>query len=121
MLQIGMYTIFPKQLSLLSILLVGCATPELDRSGPPAEMVSETSLSPGEITNRLDYWREEAMELHDMARRREREADVLLKNQEGASAEELVKRMRTLAKHLHAAAEYADEQAQDTQRQGMTQ
>ena len=113
-----MYTVCAKKLSLVFILLVGCATPELHRNGP-AEMVSEPSLSPGEITNRLDYWREEAMELHDMARRREREADVLLKNQEGASAEELVKRMRMLAKHLHAAAEYADEQAQDTQRQGM--
>ncbi len=121
MLQINMYTIFPKKLSLLLVLLVGCAIPEHYRNGPPAGVISKPSLSPGEITNRLDYWREEAMELHDMARRREREADVLLKNQEGASAEELVKRMRTLAKHLHAAAEYADEQAQDTQRQGMTQ
>lgn len=114
-----MYTGFRTILSLWLILLVGCATPELKMNGPPAEMVSEPSLSAGEITNRLDYWREEAMELHDMARRTEREADVLLKNQEGASAEELVKRMRTLAQHLHAAAEYADEQAQDTQRQGM--
>jgi len=57
------------------------------------------------------------MELHDMARRREREAELLLKIQEGASVEELVTRMRTLAKQLHAVAEYADEQAQETRRQ----
>jgi hypothetical protein len=75
------------------------------------------SLSSKEATNRFDYWQEEAMELHDMARRREREAEVLLRNQTGARVKELVTRMRRLAKQLHAAAEYADEQAQETRRQ----
>ena len=46
-----------------------------------------------------------------MAARREREADVLSKNTHETSGEELVTRMRALAKQLHAAAEYADEQA----------
>jgi uncharacterized protein (DUF433 family) len=57
------------------------------------------------------------MELHEMASRREREADVLSKIKEGDSAEELVARMRILAQQLHIAAEYADQQAQEAQRQ----
>ena len=73
------------------------------------------------MTHRFYYWREEAMELHEMASRREREADVLSKNKEENkeenSAEELVARMRILAKQLHVAAEYADQQAQEAQRQ----
>lgn len=69
------------------------------------------------MTHRFYYWREEAMELHEMASRRELEADVLSKNKEGNSAEELVARMRILAKQLHVAAEYADQQAQEAQRQ----
>lgn len=54
-----------------------------------------------------------------MAARIEREADVLSKRNDGASEEELVTRMRTLTKQVHAAAEYADEQAQEAQRQVM--
>jgi hypothetical protein len=75
------------------------------------------SLSSKEATNRFDYWREEATELHDMARRREREAEVLSRNQAGTRVQELVTSMRRLAKQLHAAAEYADEQAQETRHQ----
>ena len=99
------------------MLFAGCATLELNTNGSPAETVSKASLSQEEITNRLDYWREEAIELHDMARRREREADVLSKSREGVSSDELVIRMRTLAQQLHTAAEYAYEQAQEAQRQ----
>ncbi|HEV2173273.1 MAG TPA: hypothetical protein VGR71_06890 [Nitrospira sp.] len=112
------HTVFPNW-SLSLVMLVGCGTPGLNTNRPPAETVSKPNPSPEEITNRLDYWHEEATELHDMAARREREADVLSKRQEGGSAEELVTRMRTLAKQLHAAAEYADEQAQEAQRQVM--
>ena len=112
-----MYTIFPKNWFFLLILFVGCVTPELNTNGPLAETVSKASLSQEEITNRLDYWREEAIELHHMARRREHETDVLSKSRKGVSADGLIIRMRTLAQQLHAAAEYADEQARESQRQ----
>jgi len=111
-------TVFPNW-SLSLVMLVGCGTPGLNTKGTPAETVSKPNPSPEEITHRFDYWHEEATELHDMAARREREADVLSKRNDGASAEELVTRMRTLAKQLHAAAEYADEQSQEAQRQVM--
>ncbi|HLZ33317.1 MAG TPA: hypothetical protein VKP13_04815 [Nitrospira sp.] len=117
------HAVFPSW-SLSLIMLTGCATPALNTKGPLAYAVSKPSPPPEEITNRYFYWREEATELHEMATRREREADVVSKNTGGASAEELVARMRALAKQLHAAAEYADEQAQEAQRhlpQGMTQ
>jgi hypothetical protein len=103
--------------SLPLVLLVGCAVSGLNTKEPPAEAVSRPSPSPEELTHRFDYWYEEATELHEMAARREREADVLSKNKEGNSAEELVTRMRALAQQLHAAAEYAEEQAQEAQRQ----
>ena len=103
--------------SLSLVMLVGCAVPEHNTKEPPAEAVSRPSLSPEEITHRFDYWREEASELHEMATRREREADVLSKNKQETSGEEFVTRMRALAKQLHAAAEYAEEQAQEAQRQ----
>jgi len=103
--------------SLSLVMLVGCAVPGLNTKEPLAEAVSRPTPSPEEMTHRFYYWREEAMELHEMASRREREADVLSKNKEGSSAEELVTRMRILAKQLHAAAEYADQQAHEAQRQ----
>ena len=112
------HTVFPNW-SLSLVMLVGCGTPGLNTNGTSAGTVSKSNPSPEEITHRFDYWHEEATELHDMATRREREADVLSKRNEGASAEELVTRMRTLAKQLHAAAEYADEQAEEAQRQVM--
>ena len=52
-----------------------------------------------------------------MAVRREREADLISKQQQDGSADELATHMRALARQLHAAAEYADEQAQKAQRQ----
>ena len=103
--------------SLSLVILVGCAGPELNTKKQPTEALSRPSLSPEEITHRFDYWHEEATELHEMAARRERDADVLSKNKQETSGEELVTRMRALAKQLHAAAEYADEQAQEAQRQ----
>lgn len=109
--------------SLSLVMLVGCGVPGPSTKEPLAEAVSRPSPSPEEMTHRFYYWREEAMELHEMAWRREREADVLSHNK-GSSAEELVTRMRILAKQLHVAAEYADQQAQEAQRhvrQAMTQ
>ena len=103
--------------SLSLVMFVGCAMPGLNTKEPLAEAVSRPSPSPEDMTHRFYYWREEAMELHEMASRREREADVLSKNKEENSAEELVARMRILAKQLHVAAEYADQQAQEAQRQ----
>ena len=105
-----MHILFPTW-SLSLVMLVGCAVPEHNTKEPPAEAVFRPSLSPEEITHRFDYWSEEASQLHEMATRREREADVLSKNTHETSGEELVTRMRALAKQLHAAAEYADEQA----------
>ena len=99
------------------VMLVGCAVPAHTTNEPPAEAVSKTSPSPEEITHTFDYWREEASELHEMAARREREAEVLSKNLQESSGEEFVTRMRALAKQLHAAAEYAEEQAHEAQRQ----
>ena len=114
--------IFPAS-SLSLVLLVGCVVPASTK-GASAEAVSTPGPSPAEISHRFDYWNEEATELHEMAERREREADVLSKYQKESSAEELATRMRELAKQLHAAADYADEQAAEAQRQvrqGMTQ
>jgi len=97
--------------SLSLMMMAGCAMPEFHPKELSAEAVSRPNLSPEEIIHRFDYWHEEATELHAMAARREREADVLSKNTHETSGEELVTRMRALAKQLHAAAEYADEQA----------
>ena len=112
----SMHILFPTW-SLSLVMLVGCAVPEHNTKEPPAEAVSRPSLSPEDITHRLDYWLEEASELHEMATRREREADVLSKNKQETSGKEFVTRMRALAKQLHAAAEYAEDQAQEAQRQ----
>ena len=108
----------PIQTWFLSLMIMaGCAMPEFNPKELSAEAVSRPNLSPEEIIHRFDYWHEEATELHEMAARREREADILSKNTQETSGEELVIRMRALAKQLHAAAEYADEQAQEAQHQ----
>lgn len=112
----AMHILFPTW-SLSLVMLVGCAVPEHNTKEPPAEAIFRPSLSPEEITHRFDYWSEEASELHEMATRREREADVLSKNKQETSGKEFVTRMRALAKQLHAAAEYAEDQAQEAQRQ----
>ena len=112
----AMHILFPTW-SLSLVIFVGCAVPEHYANEPPAEAVSRSSLSPEGITHRSDYWCEEASELHEMAARIEREADVLSKKKQETSGEEFVTRMRALAKQLHAAAEYAEEQAQEAQRQ----
>jgi len=95
--------------------------PEFNPKELSTEAVSRPNLSPEEIIHQLDYWHEEATELHEMAARREREADILSKNKQETSGEQLVIRMRALAKQLHAAAEYADEQAQEAQRQSTSE
>ncbi len=94
-------------------LLVGCAA-----GGPatPVRTSDATTMtqhsSPMRASDRMFYWREEARELHEMAERREREADVLSKGGPGTTANELAARMGSLAKQLRSAAEYADEQTQ---------
>ena len=111
-------TILSQACSLSLMMLVGCAVPALNSKAPPGEAVPEARLSSDEITHRLDYWREEAMELHSMAARREREADLIAKKD--GSSKELVTHMRALARQLHAAAEYADQQAQRQAQHAMT-
>ena len=101
------------------MILVGCAVPAPNSKVPPVETVSWSRLSSDEITHRFDYWREEAMELHSMAAHREREAELISKKD--GSAEELVTHMRALARQLHAAADYADQQAQRLVQHAMTQ
>lgn len=44
------------------------------------------------------YWREEARELHDMAERREREADVPSKSEKGTSANEVIVGCRAMTR-----------------------
>lgn len=99
------------------VMLVGCAVPGLNTKEPPDGTVSRSSPLSEEFAHQFDYWYEEATELHEMAARREREADVLSRNTQETSADELVTHMRALARQLHAAAEYADKQAQEAQRQ----
>ena len=111
-----MNLLFPAGL-LSFVMLVGCVVPGLNTKGPPDGTVSGSGPSSTEIAHQFDYWHEEATELHEMAARREREADVISKNKQESSAEGLVTRMRALARQLHAAAEYADKQAQEAQRQ----
>jgi hypothetical protein len=101
----AMHILFPTW-SLSLVMLVGCAVPGHNTKEPPEE-----------ITHRSDYWREEASESHEMAAHREGEADVLSKKKQETLGEEFVTRMRAMAKQLHAAAEYAEEQAQEAQRQ----
>ena len=103
--------------SLSLLMLVGCAVPALNTKEPQDQTLSGSRLSSDEIAHRFDYWHEEATELHEMAVRREREADLISKQQQDGSADELATHMRALARQLHAAAEYADEQAQKAQRQ----
>ena len=111
-----MNVLFPA--GVLSLLmLVGCAIPGLNTKEPPDRTVTRSSPSSEEIAHQFDYWHEEATELHEMAARREREADVISKNKQESSVEELVTHMRALARRLHAAAEYADNQALEAQRQ----
>ena len=105
-------TILSRACVLWLIILVGCA---VDSKQPPFQTGPGPRLSSDQIAHRFDYWREEAMELHRMAAHREREADLI--SQKEGSAEELVTHMRALARQLHAAAEYADQQAQEAQRQ----
>lgn len=106
----------PASLSLM--MFVGCAVPAPNSNESPVETVSVARLSSDEITHRLDYWREEAMELHGMAVRREREAELISKK---GGSEEFVTHMRALARQLHAAAEYADQEAQRQAQHAMTQ
>jgi len=106
-------------------LLVGCAAggPAVPERRSDATATAQPT-SPMRASDRMFYWREEARELHDMANRREREADLLSGSGQETPANEVVVRMRSLAKQLRAAAEYADEQAQEAARQmphGMVQ
>ena len=97
-------------------ILVGCTTGD---PAPAARTSDSTASDPASMQHAVErafYWREEARELHEMAERRERAADLLARSDQGSATNEAVARMRTLAKQLHAAA-YADEQAEEAQRQ----
>jgi hypothetical protein len=99
-------------------LLVGCAT---SGSVTPARTPDAAAIAQASVrenaTDRMFHWREEARELHEMADHREREADLLARGEHGPAQEEDAAHLRTLAKQLHAAADYADEQAREAQRE----
>lgn len=68
-------------------------------------------------SDRMFYWREEARELHDMATHREREAELVLKKAPGSATNAFVQQMRLFAHQLQEAAEYADVQAKEAERE----
>ncbi len=95
----------------------GCAASSPSTATRTSDRAAMQTASSRHATDRVYYWREEARELHEMADRREREADLLSRSEQGTAAQDVVARMRSLAKQLRASAEYADEQAQEAQRQ----
>jgi len=90
-------------------LLTGCAPIRTFDAAPTSAAEQQT--------NRMFHWREEARELHEMADHREREAAVLSRGEQPSAPNDDAAHLRRLAQQLRAAAQYADEQAQDAQRQ----
>ena len=92
-------------------------------SSPPASTVSPTAAvvpqptSQIRASDRMLYWQEEARELQAMATHREREAELALKKTPGPATKEFVKRMQLLVHQLQEAAEYADAQAKEPERE----
>jgi len=100
-------------------ILDACTTSGLASSAVPstALVVAQTTSQQMRASDRMFYWQEEALELHAMATHREREAELVLKNTPGPTTNEFVKRMRLLAHQLQEAAEYADAQAKEAERE----
>lgn len=99
-------------------IFTACTANSLTPSAAPstAPIVASTT-SQMRSSDRMFYWREEAQELHAMAKHREREAELILKKKPGPATNEFVKQMRLLAHRLHEAAGYADAQAEEAERE----
>lgn len=98
-------------------IVSGCATNNPDPAARTSDSaIAKQAASSKRDSDRMFYWREEARELQEIAERREREADLLSARAQGTGVNEVVARMRSRAKQLRAAAEYAEEQAQEAQR-----
>jgi len=97
-------------------VLTSCTTngvvPSTETSTAP---VVRSTIPQMRASDRMFYWREEAQELHTMAMRREREAELVLRRKPGPATDEFVKQMRLFAHRLQEAAEYAGAQAQEAE------
>lgn len=96
-------------------ILDACTTSGL--ASPATPVLTQTTSQQMRASDRMFYWQEEALELHAMATHREQEAELVLKNTPGPAISEFVKRMRLLAHQLQEAAEYADTQAKEAERE----
>ncbi len=95
-----------------------CTTNGLAQSTVSAMASVETQTMPQmRASDQMFYWREEARELHAMAMHREREAELILKRKPGPATHEFVRRMHLLVHQLHQAADYAQVQAQEAERE----
>jgi molecular chaperone DnaK (HSP70) len=116
-----MKSIRMRSVSLCAVLgiLDACTTSGLASSAAPSAgtVLAQTPSQQMRASDRMFYWQEEALELHAMATHRAREAELVLKNAPGPAMNEFVKRMRLLAHQLQEAAEYADAQAKEAERE----
>lgn len=98
-------------------ILDACTTNGLAQSTLPATVPIETPTMPQmRASDQMFYWIEESRELHAMATHREREAELILKKKPGLATNEFVRRMHLLVHQLHQAADYAQVQAQEAER-----
>lgn len=103
--------------AVLGILDV-CTTNGLAQSTVSVTAPVETQTMPQmRASDRMFYWIEESRELHAMATHREREAELILKKKPGPATNEFVRRMHLLVHQLHQAADYAQVQAQEAERE----
>jgi len=111
--------VFPITLCAILGIFDTCTTTGLALSCEPsaAEVVTGTTSQQLRAADRMFYWREEARELHGMAKHREREADLVLKKNPGTTTNEFVEQMRSLAHQLHAAAKFADAKAREAEQE----
>lgn len=68
-------------------------------------------------SDRMSYWHEEARELQAMATQRTRESQVVLNKYPGPGMNQFVQHMQRLAHQLQEAADYANTQAHDAERE----
>lgn len=89
-------------------VLDGCATGH-SSSLPSTHQASATTEVTTELrpSDRMFYWCEEARELREMAKHREREAELVLKKYPGPGMDQFIQHMRLLAHQLEEAADYA--------------
>lgn len=94
---------------LIAALLAGCATEPMEGAGTPGVAIKPGPADP------VFHYRQQAADLRNMAKRLEMEAAWLEK--QGEHGQEQAKRSRDMARDFVAAAEQADQQATEYQRQ----